>query len=90
MQRWKLLRPRNWRPGSMERILWRAPDGSEIRTGTMIAAEVDDRHHRIGVGKRIFNADRRDVFQHWDRIEDQRQCELEAAEEAAEPQADHL
>ena len=74
MRPWKLLRPADWTPTSMERVLWRPPDGSEpLRAGWMIVPDVDEHHHLVGVTHRRIRADKRDVFQHWDRIEDERE-----------------
>lgn len=46
----------------LEEILYRPPNGEPLRSGRMIRAEVRPDHHRIAIGRRIFDADIRDVF----------------------------
>jgi len=63
MARWRLIRPRDWVPLHLEEILYRAPDGAApVLTGTMLRLEARPDCHLIGVGRRNFFADVRDVF----------------------------
>lgn len=86
MSRWRLIRPRSWSPLHLEEIYYRPPDDqSPIRSGVCLIADARPDHHLIGVGRRTWLADVRDVFprEGWKREREEREREGAEKEDSA-------
>jgi hypothetical protein len=83
MSRWRLFHPQGWIPQHFEEIFYRPPNGDHVRSGRLIRCDVQPGHHRIAIGRHIFDADVHDIFPqpgwHHER-------ELMAIEEASVPE----
>lgn len=80
-------RPRDWSPIHLESVVYVPPAGGHARSAVVLTPDARPGHHRIGLGRHVFDADARDIYPFPDWRDERAMRELEQSEHIDPPEA---